>query len=130
MVAKGLPGYLAHCPVILMEVFPIVRKYDIRLECLFRSLHGLLDRLELCRERPVDKSMYMHLGICKAACKVLGAVTCLAFPFPLCRHHMPGDTRSRVAASQLQQRCAGADLDVVTVSAEAQYADLAACRYC
>jgi hypothetical protein len=121
MVAKGLPGGVADKAVVLMAIEAMMREYEIRGNC---PLHFLEMRLHFCkvrRKKPVRQFMDLQAPESRPSNKQPRG----RYGFVLAgwdgRQDQPVNPAPTMQSLNCQERPAAADLDIVTVRANAEY---------
>src|SRR6187399_1052963 len=119
VVPKRIPRQLRHHTVVLMLVVTMVAENQVRFHGLQRleeilHLRGFVGKVAL-PERPDD-----DLRLTGVRQKVRGAATSLPFAHACCSEYHPVDGRVWMFGKEPEYRSTTTDLDIVTVSTEAQ----------
>ena len=118
VIPPGVPGQLADESMILMEIMPIVREDDVRVDESLQVLEDVLDLATEVREEAVSKSMDDHV---RPACRLqkdVPALPRLRLAHALRTQHDPRHLELRLCTCQRQQRGPTADLDVVRMRSD------------
>ncbi len=121
LVAKGIPSKFGNNSMVLVKVVSIVSKYQIRLKSFPHGLKEFLDSLPLVRKKTVtimpDDDFVANSSSTE---EQMRSGKRLAFAARIRTENRPVEIQIRIFLYQSQDRAPAADLDVVTMSAEAQ----------
>jgi hypothetical protein len=127
MIAKGVPGKLGDDAMVLMPIFQAVCQDQIWLHLGLDAFEAVLDLRADARKIALAVLLDFDARRAGVGQEISGAGARLGFSPPGGGEHYPAHARAGVLREQPQQRAAAADLDVVTVRAQAQNAERSRC---
>src|SRR5690606_4969985 len=121
VVAERVPRELPDQSMVLVKIAGVVREDHVGIAARLELLERLLDARAFVREEPVAKRERLDSMLRPVAEYARGAPQRLVPARARRREHDPVDAKARSRFDQLPHGAAGADLDVVAVSADDEH---------
>jgi hypothetical protein len=107
--------------VILVEVVPVMREYEVRRYVPLQAFEAFLYRSSVVREEAVGEIMNRHELLARAREKALSSQARFLGSKRRRTEHNPMHRQAGVFLHEAKKRSATSDLDVVAVGSQAKY---------